>query len=223
MLPNANFWRRTLFRLEASNHELRKNARCATFVPNFFAVGAFVGTKGRDMEFINRFIDQPMLHAASRALQIWHERSYRSPEELAPLWNLLVTSCLFMLTCWLFPGQAGLLAAATLLMLSFPHVWALLKRPQRGNYDARAFRSMATLAIKRRETEWAVRLLVLLISGFLPMLVQGVDPDAKLFVLGAGLWFVLTVPASVYLSAAEPPVPRDGNGIVGRTRTMAVG
>ncbi|OWW04027.1 hypothetical protein ATY81_16975 [Rhizobium sp. R72] len=165
------------------------------------------------MEFINRFVDQPMLQGASRLLQIWHERSRRSPEELAPVWNLFVISCLFALNWWFLPGSRGLLAAGALVMLSFPHAWKVLTRQERGDYDAGAYRAMAALAIRKRETEWAVRLLVLMISACLPMLARGGDHDGELFVIGAGLWFVLTAPANAYLAAAEPPKPWDGDKI----------
>jgi len=172
------------------------------------------------MEFINRLIDQPMLQGASRVLQIWHERSRRSPEELTPLWSLFVISCLVALSWWYLPGSAGLLAAGTLAMLSFPHAWKLLTRPERADYDARAYRALAALAMRRRETEWAVRVLVLVISACLPMLARSGDHVGELFVVGAGLWFVLTVPANAYLAAAEPPRPRDGDGVSTRRRVM---
>ena len=178
-------------------------------------------TKGRNMEFISRFVDQPMLQGASRILEIWHERSQRSPDELAPLWNLLVISALFAASWWIMPGPAGLLAAGALVMLSFPHLLKLLKGPQRGDYDARAYRAMAASAIKKRETEWTVRVLVLMISACLPMLARGGDHAGELFVIGAGLWFVLTVPANAYLAAAEPPRPRDGDSVFTRRRLMA--
>ncbi|EPE96201.1 hypothetical protein [Rhizobium grahamii] len=192
----------------------------ATFMPDFSGVGS-PWTEGRDMDFLNRFVDQPMLQGASRVLQIWHERSHRPPDELSPLWNLLVIAGLFMSACWYLPGSAGLLAAGTLVMLSFPHAWKLLKGPMRRDYDARAYRAMAALAIKKRETEWTVRVLVLMISACLPMLARGGDLAGELFVIGAGLWFVLTAPANAYLAAAEPPRPRDGDSVFSPRRVMA--
>jgi len=173
------------------------------------------------MEFINRFVDQPMLEGASRVLHIWHERTRRSPDELGPLWSLVVISCLFASSWWFLSGFASLLAAGTLLMLSLPPAWKLLARPQRGDYDARAYRAMAALAIRRRETEWAVRVLMLLISACLPILARGGDHAGESFVLGAGVWFVLTIPANAYLAAAEPPKPEDGDRVLMRRRVVA--
>lgn len=99
--------------------------------------------------------------------------------------------------------------------------WKLLARPQRGDYDARAYRAMAALAIRRRETEWAVRVLMLLISACLPILARGGDHAGESFVLGAGVWFVLTIPANAYLAAAEPPKPEDGDRVLMRRRVVA--
>ncbi|WP_431324011.1 hypothetical protein [Rhizobium sp. YTU87027] len=130
-------------------------------------------------------------------------------------------SCLVALSWWVLPGSAGVLAAATLAMLSFPHAWKLLTRPERADYDARAYRALAVLATRKRETEWAVRVMVLVISACLPMLARGGDHAGDLFIVGAGLWFVLTVPANAYLAAAEPPRPRDGDGVSTRRLVMA--
>jgi len=175
------------------------------------------------MDFINRFIDQPMLHGASRAMQIWHERSGRSPDELGPVWDLLVILCLAGLSCWLLSGTGWLLSASTLILLSLRPAWALLAKPTHGTYDARAYRARAAMAISKRETEWSVRMLVLLISACLPMLARAGDHVGDIFVLGAGIWFVLTVPANAYLAAAEPPKPRDGDWALGRKQIFAVG
>lgn len=62
-------------------------------MPDFAGVGS-AWTDERDVVFINHFVDQPMLQGASRVLKILHERSQRSPDELAPLRNLLVISAL---------------------------------------------------------------------------------------------------------------------------------
>ncbi|QFY63249.1 hypothetical protein FZ934_23445 (plasmid) [Rhizobium grahamii] len=173
------------------------------------------------MEFINRFIDQPMLQAASWMLQVWHRRSGRSPDALGPIWNLVVILFLLGVSCWCLPGTPGLLAAGALLMLSFPPAWKLLTKPDSGGYDARRYRAMAALAIRKRETEWVVRVLVLMISACLPMLAGGGDEVGQLFVVGAGLWFALTVPANAYLAAAEPPKPYDGDNAFTRRAVIA--
>ena len=92
---------------------------------------------------------------------------------------------------------------------------------ERGQYDARSYRAMATLAIRKRETEWVVRVLVLMVSACLPMLAGGSDDVRKAFVLGAGLWFVLTIPANAYLAAVEPPKPHDGDNVFWGRRVAA--
>ncbi|MCS4096667.1 hypothetical protein [Rhizobium sp. BK176] len=98
-------------------------------MPDFAGVGS-AWTDERDVVFINHFVDQPMLQGASRVLKILHERSQRSPDELAPLWNLLVISALLAASWWITTGPAGLPAAGALVMLSFPDVLKLLKAPQ---------------------------------------------------------------------------------------------
>ncbi|MDM9623026.1 MULTISPECIES: hypothetical protein [unclassified Rhizobium] len=165
------------------------------------------------MEFINRFVDQPMLQGASWILQVWHRRSGRSPDALSPVWNLVVISFLLGVNWRFMIGTPGLLTFGALVMLSLPSVLTLLSKRDCGQYDARSYRAMATVAIRKRETEWVVRVLVLLISACLPMLAGGGDEVGKVFVLGAGLWFALTVPASAYLAAAEPPKPNDGDSV----------
>jgi len=173
------------------------------------------------MEFISRFVDQPMLQGASRALQIWHEKSRRSPDDLGPVWDLIVISCLAAASCWFLSGTGWLIAASTLMLLSLRPGWKLLAGPKRGEYDARAYRARAALAIRKRETEWSVRMLVLLISACLPMLARAGDQSGELFILGAGVWFVLTIPVDAYLAAAEPPKPNDGDYAFTRNRTLA--
>ncbi len=192
----------------------------ATLLPKLPVVG-ISWTKGRNMEFISRFVDQPMLQGASRALQIWHEKSRRSPDELGPAWELIVISCLIAVSCWFLSGTGWLIAASTLMLLSLRPAWNLLAGPKRGDYDARAYRARAALAIRKRETEWSVRMLVLLISVCLPMIARAGDQSGELFILGAGVWFVLTVPVNAYLAAAEPPKPNDGDFAFTRNRTLA--
>ncbi len=173
------------------------------------------------MDFITRFVDQPMLHGASRALKLWHERSRRSPDQLAPLWALIVITCLLTLSWWLLSGISSLFAVATLVTLSFPPAWKLMAGPRRRSYDARAYRALAAIAVRRRETEWVVRVLVLFISACLPLIARVDDPAGQFFVIGSAIWFVMTIPANVYLAAAEPPKPTDGDEVFSRRRAVA--
>lgn len=170
------------------------------------------------MEFINRYVDQPLLRGASGMLEVWHRRSGCSPDALGPVWSIVVVSILLGMSCRWLTGAPGLLAIGALVMLSLPSAWALLSKRARGQYDARRYRAMATLAIRKRHAEWVVRLLVLMISASLPVWAGAGDKVGELFGLGAGLWFALTVPANVYLAAAEPPRPHDGDNLVMRRR-----
>jgi hypothetical protein len=167
-------------------------------------------TKVRKMEFINRYIDQPLLHGASRSLFIWHVRTGQSPAKLEPLWNLVVTVVLLSASAQILTGSAFLLGAGALLMLSLPSMWKLWSVRGRQVYNARAYRALAAVAVRKREAEWSVRLIILLIALGLPVLVTAGDPTTGWFLLGASLWFVLTAPVRTYLEAAEPPPPGDG-------------
>ncbi len=154
------------------------------------------------MEFINRYVDRPLLDGASSALRAWHVRTGQSPERLGPSWNLAVLFVLLALSVRFLSGTGLVLGAATLVMLSLPSAFKLMSNRASQFYNARAYRALATLALRKRETEWALRLMILLISACLPILSRSNDPAGSSFLLGASLWFVLTAPANT-LSAGR--------------------
>jgi hypothetical protein len=171
---------------------------------------AFLDQRGRNMEFINRYVDQPLLQGASMSLRAWHVRTRQSPAKLEPIWNLGVVLVLLAASCQFLAGGALVLGVGALSMLSLPSAWKLVSGRAKQTYDVRTYRALAALAIKKRDAEWSVRLMILLISICMPVLVATDDPAGRWFLLGASLWFVLTAPVRTYLEAAEPPQPSDG-------------
>ncbi|WP_205586526.1 MULTISPECIES: hypothetical protein [unclassified Rhizobium] len=161
------------------------------------------------MEFINRYVDRPLLDGGAMALRMWHEHTRQSPRTLAPFWNLLVILLLLSASGFFLAGTVYRLTFAALLMLSIPSIRMLAFGRTTGTYDVRAYRALAAVAIRKRESEWAVRLTVLFTSIVFPFCVHVDDGATALFLLGASLWFALIVPAGMYLEAAEPPPPAD--------------
>lgn len=162
------------------------------------------------MEFINRYVDRPLLDYGAMALRTWHEHTGQSPQKLAPFWNLFVILLLLSASSLFLAGAAYGLTFAALLMLSVPSLRMLAFGRTTRTYNIRAYRALAAIAVRKREAEWAVRLTVLFTSVVFPFCVHVDDQTTALFLIGASLWFALIVPARLYLEAAEPPPPADG-------------
>lgn len=161
------------------------------------------------MEFLNRYIDRPLLRGGSAVMQLWHKQTGHSPQKL----SLCGTSPSFLPFCRQVASLSGpiyVFGLGTLLMLSLPSLRQLILGRVGRIYDMRSYQALAVTATRKRETEWAVRLTVLLTAVIFPFCVSAGDEAASSFLLGASLWFVLTAPAKMYLDAAEPPPP--GNG-----------
>ena len=163
------------------------------------------------MEFINRYVDRPLLECGATALRTWHQHTGQSPQKLAPFWNLFVILLLLSASNLFLASTAYGLTFAALLMLSIPSLRVLVFGRTTRTYDIRAYRALAAIAVRKREAEWAVRLTVLFTSVLFPFCVQTNDQTTALFLLGASLWFALIVPVRLYLEAAEPPPPADGS------------
>lgn len=165
------------------------------------------------MNWINRFIDQPLLEAAARLLRQWHIRTGQAPERLEPVWNLAVLALLALACAHGLSGRAALLGFGALAMLALPSLRKLftLSRNKNRQYDAREYKAMRSRAHLKREAEWALRMTLLFAAAALPFLHRLADADGAAFMLGASLWFVLTGPLRAYLDAAEPPAPHNGD------------
>ncbi|NTJ61659.1 hypothetical protein G6M50_10120 [Agrobacterium rhizogenes] len=175
------------------------------------------------MEFLNRYIDRPLLDAGSAAMRLWHNRTGHSPQKLGPLLNLVVILALLSTSSLLLNGPIYLFALGTLLLLAVPSLRLFARDWTGWSYDIRSYQALATAAARKREAEWATRLTVLLTATVFPFCVSVDDPAASIFLLGASLWFVLTAPVKMYLDAAEPPPPDSGGTkALGRRATMAV-
>ncbi|MBY5420680.1 hypothetical protein [Rhizobium leguminosarum] len=165
------------------------------------------------MDWINRYIDQPLLHGAAGLLRSWHLRTRQPPELLEPTWNLVVLSFLLIASGQFMAGRTFTLSVAALVMLALPSARKLLSavKAGQGGYGAREYKSLRARAIAKREAEWSVRIIVLFASACLPFIARIDDPVGAYFMLGASIWFVLTGPLKAYLDAAEPPEPNEGD------------
>lgn len=165
------------------------------------------------MNWINRYIDHPILDGAASALRLWHTHSRQMPDQLEPVWNIGVLSALLIASSHFLEGRALTLGIATLLMLALPSIRKLVSAWMRDSntYDAREYKVLRARAIFNREGQWSLRLMVLVAASCLPFLAHTEDPTGSSFVFGACVWFVLTAPAKFYLDAAEPPAPSDGD------------
>ncbi|MDC7746142.1 MULTISPECIES: hypothetical protein [Rhizobium] len=165
------------------------------------------------MDWINRYIDQPLLHGAAGLLRGWHIRTRQPPELLEPTWNLVVLSFLLILSGQVMAGKPFALSITALVMLALPSARKLLSAVKAGGggYGAREYKSLRARAIAKREAEWSVRIIVLFASACLPFIARIDDPVGAYFMLGASIWFVLTGPLKAYLDAAEPPEPNEGD------------
>jgi hypothetical protein len=164
------------------------------------------------MEWINRYIDQPLLDGAANWLRTWHLYSGQPPERLEPTWHLAVLSVLLIAAQYFLQGSGLLLSASALIMLALPSVWKLLFSMRKTDtYGRREYTVLRTYAFARRETEWSVRMTVLFVSASLPFFAGSDDSTGACFLFGASIWFVLTAPVKFYLQAAEPPEPSEGD------------
>ncbi|RUM00829.1 hypothetical protein [Rhizobium chutanense] len=172
-----------------------------------------IGDAHIGMDWINRYIDQPLLHGAAGLLRGWHIRTRQPPELLEPTWNLAVLSVLLIASGQVMAGRPLALSIAALIMLALPSARKLLSamKAAGGGYGAREYKSLRARAIAKREAEWSVRLIVLFSSACLPFIARIDDPVGACFMLGASVWFVLTGPLKAYLDAAEPPEPNEGD------------
>lgn len=165
------------------------------------------------MNWINRYIDHPLLDGAAGSLRAWHVYTGQPPERLEPVWNIVVLAFLLVISGHFLDGRALVLSVAALLMLALPSAWRLISSSRRGGqgYGAREYKTLRARAIFNREAQWALRVMVLFTSACLPFLAHTSDPVGAAFLLGGSIWFVLTAPAKFYLDAAEPPMPNDGD------------
>ncbi|MFS8050231.1 hypothetical protein [Rhizobium sp. BR 314] len=163
------------------------------------------------MEFLNRYIDLPLLRGGSAAMRMWHKQTGHSPQKLSPSWSLVVILVLMSASGLLLNGPVYVFAIGALIMLSVPSLRSLLPSRTERNYDMRSYQALAAAATRKREAEWAIRLTVLFTAIIFPFCVSAGDETAGLFLLGASLWFVLTAPVKMYLDAAEPPPPGSGS------------
>jgi hypothetical protein len=165
------------------------------------------------VNWINRYIDEPLLNGAANTLRIWHVYTRQPPESLEPTWNVVVLSGLLLASGHVLTGGAFALSFAALVMLAVPSLRTLLALARAGHdgYGARQYKSLRARAINKRETEWSVRMTVLFAAIALPFFARTDDPVGAAFLMGASVWFVLTGPFKTYLEAAEPPKPDDGD------------
>ncbi|AYG63287.1 hypothetical protein QD460_16875 [Rhizobium jaguaris] len=164
------------------------------------------------MEWINRYIDQPLLDGAATGLRTWHIVSGQPPERLEPTWHVAVLSLLLIAAEHFLRGSELMLSASALIMLAVPSVWKLLFSMRKTDtYGRREYALLRTYAFAKREAEWSVRMTVLFLSASLPFFAGSADTTVACFVFGASIWFVLTAPVKFYLQAAEPPEPNEGD------------
>jgi len=169
------------------------------------------------MEWINSYIDRPLLDGAASGLRAWHIRFGQHPERLEPTWHLAVLSLLLIAAAHFLHDSGLVLCASAVAMLALPSVWKLVSSFRVANiYSRREYALHRTRAFTKREAEWSVRMTVLFVSASLPFFAGTADPTGMFFLLGASLWFVLTVPAKFYLQAAEPPEPDEDDRLFQR-------
>jgi hypothetical protein len=160
------------------------------------------------LDWINSYIDRPLLDGAANGLRAWHIRFGQHPERLEPTWHLVVLSFLLIAAAHVLRDSGLVLCASALAMLALPPVWKLVRSLRMANpYGQREYALYRTQAFTKREAEWSVRMTVLFMSVALPFFAGTGDPSGMFFLTGASLWFVLTVPVKFYLEAAEPPEP----------------
>jgi len=167
------------------------------------------------MNWINRYIDEPLLHGAATVMKLWHGHTGQRPDLLEPVWNLLSIAFLLIAAIQCLAGEALWLSEAALVMLALPSVLKLYKASAASaDYDLKDYKALRAAALQKRENEWALRLAVLVGALVLPLAKPVDDVTSAYFMLGACLWFSLTAPARFYLNAAEPPAPDEGDRLV---------
>lgn len=165
------------------------------------------------MELLNRYIDRPLLDAASKLLNSWHRLSGLAPARLEPLWSITVLLLMFAGSLHVLHGEVLVLCIGGIGLLLIPSAFKLVApSTETGTYGVHEYRLRMKRALVKREGEWAMRLTILVVAALLPFFSSAhEDPQAAWFMFGASLWFVLTAPVGFYLEAAEPPKPRDGD------------
>ncbi|MEZ2223429.1 hypothetical protein [Rhizobium sp. RCC_161_2] len=164
------------------------------------------------MEWINRYIDRPLLDGAASGLRTWHIRCGKDPEQWEPTWHLCMLSLLLIVAAHYLRGSELVLCASAVAILALPSVYKLVFIWKAVNtYARREYVLHKKRALIKRQTEWSVRMAVLFVSASLPFLAWIVDSAGRFFLLGASLWFVLTIPVKFFLQAAEPPEPDEGD------------
>ncbi|MDE1994525.1 MAG: hypothetical protein KGI75_18620 [Rhizobiaceae bacterium] len=165
------------------------------------------------MNWINRYIDHPLLDGAAASLRKWHAYTGLRPAGLEPAWNILVLFFVLVMSGRFLQGYALILSVAAIIMLALPSAARLVSElwGDGKTYGAREYKALRARALSNRETQWTLRLMVLIAAACLPFFAHITDPTGAAFMLGASLWFVLTVPFKVYLDAAEPPTPGSGD------------
>lgn len=84
------------------------------------------------MDWINRYIDQPLLNGAAGLLRSWHIRTRQPPELLEPTWNLVVLSFLLIVSGQVMAGKPFALSVVALIMLALPSARKLLSAVKAG-------------------------------------------------------------------------------------------
>ncbi|MDM9625486.1 hypothetical protein QTL95_06245 [Rhizobium sp. S152] len=163
------------------------------------------------MNWINRYVDEPLLQGAAMLLRRWHVLTGQRPDTLEPVWNLISATFLMIATLFFMQGELLLLCQGALLALALPSAWQLLKRGEGGPYGVSDYKALRASAIGKRENEWALRMAVVVGSALLPFAHASDDSVTASFMLGASLWFALIAPLRFYLGAAEPPAPHEGD------------
>jgi|EndMetStandDraft_7_1072992.scaffolds.fasta_scaffold285676_2 hypothetical protein len=167
---------------------------------------------GERMNWINRYVDEPLLDGAAIILKIWHDKTGQRPDTFEPVWHVLVVFLLMIASLQYLTGSMLLLAQGALIMLVLPSGVRLLRmKAPDGRYGPNDFKALRASALDKRQNEWALRMAVLFGSALLPFTHLGDDVSGTYFMLGASLWFVLTAPLRFYLNAAEPPAPNEGD------------
>jgi hypothetical protein len=167
---------------------------------------------GERMNWITRYVDEPLLQGAAALLKRWHQLTGQRPDMLEPVWHVLAVSVLMIASLQFLTGPALLLSQGALIMLAVPSALRLMQRsPVNSTYSLNDYKTMRAAAIDKRENEWALRMAVLVGSATLPLAHPVDDMMGTYFMLGASLWFASTAPLRFYLSAAEPPAPGVGD------------
>lgn len=167
------------------------------------------------MNWINRYVDEPLLQGAARLLKSWHGLTGQRPDALDPVWNLAAAVFLMIAGMIFMQGEVLMLCQGGLIALALPSAWRLVKlSAANANYSVHDYKALRALALSKRENEWALRMAVVVGAAFLPFTHMAGDSVTASFMLGASVWFALIAPLRFYLAAAEPPTPDEGDRFV---------